>query len=556
MKELAKRLAPTLGFVIKVVEKAGSPLKNNFPLNNLWEGTKCGREECIPCIQGAKVLPNCTQPSLVYENVCRSCNQGAANKREEQPFRTDIPTLYVGETGRSLHERIAEHWKDWRSGKDDSHMLRHQRKEHGADTEPDFIIRAVKYHKTALYRQLGEAIRIRRRGGQGSILNSKAEYDRCYIPRLVVEEKDIKEMEQREQQFHQEVLEHLEMEDEGWRMDKLKSRTHLDKEESRKVKELETRSRGEKREQENIKQKRSKKLKHATIGKDWGREQQGQIDSPLTCQEQELIKEQPKSWEHTLSPKEQPEQREHLETLVEPSVVLTLSPPKEQRPRRRSRQLKLTAFMEPVARPERGLPEPAGKDNNAIENPYKNGNVEMFENVVKETEVLKLVLEEQEMEQNTNHVPPDTDQEPLVHRQGSQSVLQPEPPVTRSVNYEQRGGFLEEKENTEVAVRSNQARTNETNTDNPMCNIREDGVCEIHGVMSSRIQVTSKKWRQRGGSRGFGWVSQKVTKFICRAKNIPPVAPSNSTEYRNLSHVAREESESKPFSEGDAPRGL
>ena len=88
------------------------------------------------------------------------------------------------------------------------------------------------------------------------------------------------------------------------------------------------------------------------------------------------------------------EQGEHLTTLVEPSVALTLSPPKEQRPRRRSRQLKLTAFMEPVANPERGLPEPAGRDNNAIENPYKNGNVEMFENVVKETEVLKLVLEE------------------------------------------------------------------------------------------------------------------------------------------------------------------
>ena len=39
--------------------------------------------------------------------------------------------------------------------------------------EPKFTMRAVKFHKTALYRQLGEAVRIRRRGGQGSILNSK-----------------------------------------------------------------------------------------------------------------------------------------------------------------------------------------------------------------------------------------------------------------------------------------------------------------------------------------------------------------------------------------------
>ena len=74
-------------------------------------------------------------------------------------------------------------------------MLRHQKNEHGADRRPDFTIRAVKYHKTALYRQLGEAVRIGRREGQGSILNSKSEFDRLYFPRLVVEEKNVEEME-------------------------------------------------------------------------------------------------------------------------------------------------------------------------------------------------------------------------------------------------------------------------------------------------------------------------------------------------------------------------
>ena len=57
-------------------------------------------------------------------------------------------------------------------------MLRHQKNEHGADREPDFTIKAVKDHKTALYRQLGEAVRIRRRGGQVSILNTKSGFDR------------------------------------------------------------------------------------------------------------------------------------------------------------------------------------------------------------------------------------------------------------------------------------------------------------------------------------------------------------------------------------------
>ena len=47
-------------------------------------------------------------------------------------------------------------------------MLRHQKNEHGADREPDFTIRAVKYHKTVLFKQIGEAVRIRRRGGKGA----------------------------------------------------------------------------------------------------------------------------------------------------------------------------------------------------------------------------------------------------------------------------------------------------------------------------------------------------------------------------------------------------
>ena len=37
MRELTSRLAPILGFKIKVVERAGTPLKSNFRLYNLWD---------------------------------------------------------------------------------------------------------------------------------------------------------------------------------------------------------------------------------------------------------------------------------------------------------------------------------------------------------------------------------------------------------------------------------------------------------------------------------------------------------------------------------------
>ena len=52
-----------------------------------------------------------------------------------------------------------------------------------------FMMRIVNFHKSALTRQTAEAVRIRRRGG--SVLNSKSEYNRCYIPRLRLEDDDI-----------------------------------------------------------------------------------------------------------------------------------------------------------------------------------------------------------------------------------------------------------------------------------------------------------------------------------------------------------------------------
>ena len=61
---------------------------------------------------------------------------------------------------------------------------------HGGNSEPNFIARAVSYHRTALKRQAGESVRIRRRGGEGCLLESKGEFNRSRIPRLVVEPVD------------------------------------------------------------------------------------------------------------------------------------------------------------------------------------------------------------------------------------------------------------------------------------------------------------------------------------------------------------------------------
>ena len=187
-------------------------------------------------------------------------------------------------------------------------MLRHQVGVHGAEMRPNFIMRAVKYHKTALYRQLGEAVRIRRRGGQGSILNSKAEYDRCYIPRLVVEEKDTKEQDLLEEQEARRNRELINDEFEKWDSRMMKNRREQDRKESSRMGAIETRVVGMKREQEQMmsskKKKRSKKHKHEVIGEQWGRGQPDNIGelqpkpspSPQVPREQDLPQRREHPW--------------------------------------------------------------------------------------------------------------------------------------------------------------------------------------------------------------------------------------------------------------------
>ena len=228
MRELVSRLEPLLGFKIKIAERCGKTLQSQFPLNNLWGGTKCGREDCTTCEQdGAEELPDCTRRSVLYENACLNCLPSAGSKGgpKEGEGDPDTPAIYVGETSRSIMERSREHWASYRGGKEESHILKHQHVAHGGENDPRFIMRVVSQHRTALARQVSEAVRIGRRGGAGAVLNSKAEFNRCHIPRLRLEDEE--ERKQREQQMEQEdklMEEERDREQEQWVTQRLRQR--------------------------------------------------------------------------------------------------------------------------------------------------------------------------------------------------------------------------------------------------------------------------------------------------------------------------------------------
>ena len=120
----------------------------------------------------------CRTMNIVYKNVCLTCKQ---ENREAQ---------YIGETSRTIHERMKEHARDLLQGDDTSHMLTHLREAH-QDLDPPttyaevgklFQTKVVRKHTTALSRMIHEAVTIRE--AKGVVLNSKEEYNRCLVPTL------------------------------------------------------------------------------------------------------------------------------------------------------------------------------------------------------------------------------------------------------------------------------------------------------------------------------------------------------------------------------------
>ena len=104
LREIMERIQNILGYRVKIVERAGTPLKLLFPLSDLGEGDKCGRQDCITCEQpgGEEKRPKCKKRSILYENICTLCNPGAGDRRAKIVPPKEVPSIYVGESAKSI----------------------------------------------------------------------------------------------------------------------------------------------------------------------------------------------------------------------------------------------------------------------------------------------------------------------------------------------------------------------------------------------------------------------------------------------------------------------
>ena len=88
-----------------------------------------------------------------------------------------------------MAERTVEHWKDVSSKDEESHIKKHWTNKHSDEKGPPrFRFEVIKYCRSALERQIGEATRIALRK---NCLNSKAGYNRSGVTRLTLKPEEI-----------------------------------------------------------------------------------------------------------------------------------------------------------------------------------------------------------------------------------------------------------------------------------------------------------------------------------------------------------------------------
>ena len=205
MRDMMSKMEGMLGYRFKVEENSGTALRTLLSSRDPWAGGQCERSECFTCNQASETKPDCFQTNIVYESLCTECNRDEQQDGGEETHtdtgdteKGEQPSIYVGETARSLHERAGEHGKAADGGDIESHMVKHWSLHHEGGEQPPFRFDIVKRYQTALARQVGEAVRIEMRG---SVLNSKSEFNRCRLTRLIVDEswKEGKKQEQEEE---------------------------------------------------------------------------------------------------------------------------------------------------------------------------------------------------------------------------------------------------------------------------------------------------------------------------------------------------------------------
>ena len=127
----------------------------------------------------------CQSKGIVYEAACAICHPEKLSpaKRKRAEGRIGI---YIGESGRTLYERVLEHEAKREKLSEESFAVRHWITSHEELTSPPkFNYCVLKKFKDPMSRQVSEAVLISESKDQ--LLNTKEEIGKNSIPRMIID---------------------------------------------------------------------------------------------------------------------------------------------------------------------------------------------------------------------------------------------------------------------------------------------------------------------------------------------------------------------------------
>ena len=148
------------GLKFKIVEAGGVTIKSRLQKSNPFATPGCADMDCVPCKGGRGNGGNCRKANIQYSMECGLCPR-------------ENPTEYIGETSRNLFTRAGEHYKNYRAGKRDNFIYKHQGEVHDG-AEANFNAKVTNTFSDCMTRQVSEAVHIRR--CEKTVLNSKSEW--------------------------------------------------------------------------------------------------------------------------------------------------------------------------------------------------------------------------------------------------------------------------------------------------------------------------------------------------------------------------------------------
>ena len=144
--------------------------------NNPWGNTRCERERCMSCVFSKEGKGGaCRRENVVYKITCLECEKG--NTKAE----------YWGKTSRTGFERGEEHLSGLESEYEKNALWKYSSVNHKGELRKEsFRMEIIESHRSPLNRQIHEGIELETNGAD-IILNSKAEWNHCRIPRVIIE---------------------------------------------------------------------------------------------------------------------------------------------------------------------------------------------------------------------------------------------------------------------------------------------------------------------------------------------------------------------------------